>query len=450
MHGRSSFPLRALTAGAVALALTAPASADAAQRRGGKVTAAWPAKHAGKPKGALAQWLASQVGPTRTPERVTTKGRKGAKAAAVTAQPLRLVRSYDIPTGDPDKAALQNLSWTYDNALAAKAFIIAGARTQAEQLLDQLSALQRTDGGLEYSWDVYSGKTDAPARTGAVAWVAIAAACYREVYASTRYDKLLAGALNYLLAQKRPDGLLDGGDGADWASAQHNLLALWALTETWAQVATAKPGTATSLPTASVLEGAITGISNAIHAQLYVTDPDGTAHLRQGVGDDQRPLDAQALGIMFELSRGDWVAASKLASGITKNYALTGRTIAKSVDLKTYSTFAAAGPFTGFRPYADAGSPDVLWMEGTAEAQLALGTVGTSVANLTSSITSWANVTAKTGTGPLGADRTVVDPRFSAYHVWPTSAAGSWLLISGTDPSKVAWPKLFDTTGPQG
>ena len=439
MHGRTTFPLRALTAGAVALALAAPAAADAAeQRRGGKVTAAWPAKPAGKPKGALAQWLASQVGPVKAPPKTkaTKAVRRGARAAAATKkapEPLRLVRSYDVPAGAPEKAALQNLSWTYDNALAAKAFITAGARTQAEQLLDQLMALQRTDGGLEYSWDVYQGTTKVPARTGSVAWVAIAAAAYREVYGNSRYDKLLGGALGYLLAQKRADGLLDGGDGAEaWASTQHNLLALWALTETWAQVATSKgKGGGNVLPSTEELEAAIVAIGNAVHGQLYVADADGTAHFRQGIGDEQRPLDAQALGVLFELSRGNVDAAKKVAAGLQKHYTLTGRSV------------LGAGPFTGFRPYADAGSPDVLWMEGTAQAQLALATVGTTVPGLAASITKWAGVTAKDGAGPLGADKDVVDARFSAYHAWPTSAAGSWLLIGGTKPSEVAWPKLF-------
>ena len=37
--------------------------------------------------------------------------------------------------------------------------------------------------------------------------------------------------------------------------------------------------------------------------------------------------------------------------------------------------------------------------------------------------------------GLLGADRTVFDPDFNEYHVWPTSAATSWYLLSRATPA---------------
>ena len=40
---------------------------------------------------------------------------------------------------------MTNLSWTYDSAIAAVALISAGEKAQAEQLLDQLAALQHSD-----------------------------------------------------------------------------------------------------------------------------------------------------------------------------------------------------------------------------------------------------------------------------------------------------------------
>jgi hypothetical protein len=35
--------------------------------------------------------------------------------------------------------------------------------------------------------------------------------------------------------------------------------------------------------------------------------------------------------------------------------------------------------------------------------------------------------------GPVGADRDVSDPVWGEFHTWPTSAAGSWLLIRAAD-----------------
>jgi hypothetical protein len=64
-----------------------------------------------------------------TPDRTIRFG-----AAPADAHALLLVRSFDIPRADPAYDRLANLSWTYDNALAALAFIEHADRTQAEQL----------------------------------------------------------------------------------------------------------------------------------------------------------------------------------------------------------------------------------------------------------------------------------------------------------------------------
>ena len=119
-------------------------------RRGGKVRAAWPrSKKAKAPKNRLARWLAKQVGPApRKKKRARRAGAAQAAAAPSTSGggSLWLVRSFDIPTSDSAYNRLANYSWTYDNALATFAFISLGLRSGAEQLLDQLQALQRTDG----------------------------------------------------------------------------------------------------------------------------------------------------------------------------------------------------------------------------------------------------------------------------------------------------------------
>jgi hypothetical protein len=54
---------------------------------------------------------------------------------------------------------------------------------------------------------------------------------------------------------------------------------------------------------------------------------------------------------------------------------------------------------------------------------------------LDGSIDHWRQVTQAARAGLLGADRTVFDPDFNEYQVWPTSAATSWYLLSHADPT---------------
>ena len=89
------------------------------------------------------------------------------------------MRSFDVPADDPAAARMANLSWTYDSALAAVALMYAGEKAQAEQLLDQLAALQRTDGSIDFAFNVTDGSSLQLFRTGSIAWVGVAAATYR-------------------------------------------------------------------------------------------------------------------------------------------------------------------------------------------------------------------------------------------------------------------------------
>jgi hypothetical protein len=86
-------------------------------------------------------------------------------------------------------------------------------------------------------------------------------------------------------------------------------------------------------------------------------------------------------------------------------------------------TYAAAGPFTGYRPYAS-GGPDVLWEEGTAQALVATDLLGQDDSAQNLALAAWA------GVGPLQADRTVTNSSVNEYHVWPASAAASWMMLA--------------------
>ena len=93
---------------------------------------------------------------------------------------------------------------------------------------------------------------------------------------------------------------------------------------------------------------AVTRIDHAIDAALFVHDGDGRAHLRQGLGDDARPLDVQALGILWLVGRG----RHGDARAVERTTDTTMRVSGRRVDWPG----AAAQTFSGYRPFADVGS----------------------------------------------------------------------------------------------
>ncbi len=529
------------------------------RRRGGRVRRVWPAGKTGRPDTALERWLARQVGGV-APRKRGGKGRGSAGVAAAgaaasvapaaavgaparesapwvaadTPQKLALVRSYDIPADDPSAERLLNLSWTYDSAIAAIAFMARGERGQAEQLLDQLAAVQRVDGSIDFAFNTFTGASEPLFRSGTIAWIGLAALTYRRQYGSTRYDTLIRGAARWLYQQREANGLLRGGPDVRWQSTQHNLVAYFLL-RGWARTAAASVAAAKVSPVLECVDQAVGGGLTAVwgysnpnayavtiaqgsgngfspsaaggrqptvfmpgrqqavfrvpitgttvwslNGKTATASPSSTrcdgprppvttvdptlaeydaaasaiaAGLRkltlvdgrrfvQGVGDGVRPLDVQTLGSLFLLDQAgsDKAATAEAAAVVataTKDYPVEDVSVARSKDSATFNmTYEAKGPFAGYRPYADRGAPDVLWAEGTAQMRFALdearrrGKAGIKVGeNLADEIQRWLKITSDRGEGPLGASRTVTGNPFNEYHVWPTSAAGSWVLI---------------------
>ena len=142
---------------------------------------------------------------------------------------LQLIRSFDIPTDDPSYERLLNWSWTYDSAVAATAFSSVGLQDQAGRLLDQLAALQRKDGSIEFAFDVQTGESSGTVRAGSVAFDAIAFSDYDSTFGSTLYLDNARRAVDYLLSLRNEDGLVRGGPDVKWVSTQHNILTLIAL-----------------------------------------------------------------------------------------------------------------------------------------------------------------------------------------------------------------------------
>jgi hypothetical protein len=408
-----------LIALAACLLLAAPASAKTPpKRKGGEVR-----RTHNLPKHPLARFLARQIGPVKG---VPKARHKLAHASAVSPNfvadasgdhKLYLARSYDIPADDPSAARLANLSWTYDSAVAAIAFDSYGATLASQELLDQLKALQRTDGSLDFAYDVSDGDSVQQFRTGTIAWVGYAALLHRQRTGNGKYNSLISGVADWLLKrQSATTGLLTGGPDVSWVSTQNNMVAYLF----FSTLATDPVG---SLK-ASDLTAAADRIAGGIDSQLTITPAPGQLGFIQGVNDAQRPLDAQTLGVLYLLARDRAADAAKVRAYIDAGFALTNRTIAKSSATSTYNmTYAASGPFTGYRPYAT-GGPDVLWEEGTAQALVATDALGQDDAAQNLALSAWATV------GPLQSDRTVTTSTVNEYHVWPASAAASWMMLA--------------------
>ncbi len=393
-----------------------------------RVHKAWPLKKNGrKPHRRLARKLARQVGPIRVRKHKHHHLRAVAGSAAAKGEApgvaqiggsgdpnkLLLVRSFDIPTSDPLYADLANYSWTYDNALATIAFVADRDRSQARQLLDQLALLQNRNGSIDFAFDVKTGASAPVVRSGAVAWVGLAGAAFAAKYGDKSYDSMTGATLSYLLGLRNKDGLIPGGPDVSWVSTQHNLLTYELLREL---EDLAKHSHKFGDLTRADLTAARVALGKAIDANLLVSDA-SSAHFNEGAADPRIPIDVQALGAMYLQTRGDDRDEQVGAYIMRPGFYIAPR-----------STPAASTEVSGLRPFLDAGSPDLIWSEGTIESQFALTRLKTSAPLIAAGVDSLRATNTPSTVGPIGADRDS-DTTWGQYRTWPTSAAASWLLM---------------------
>ena len=363
-----------------------------------------------------------------------------ASVASSIVLPLQLVRSYQIPADDPLYNTLTNWSWTYDSAVAAAAFAATGGEANSAQLLDQLAALQHTDGSIELAFDTSNGDSAPVFRSGTVAWVGLAASAYDLAFGSSRYLEMEQRSADYLLSLQTDSGLIRGGPDVSWVSTEHNLI-----TYTFLSRLASELRSNGSKKTAAHYQVAAATISAAIDANLLVSDSSGT-HFLQGLKDPVQALDVQAYGAMYLQGTDRPELAARVLAYAQKNFAIDDRSVDLSKDPDTYNmTYSAAGPFAGYRPYAGAGAPDVLWAEGSGEMRLAEAALGQGTGALGKSIANWAAITSDQGQGPLQADRTYTGGGVE-YHVWPASTAAAWTLLSNSSPAFFAAPLPPATT----
>jgi hypothetical protein len=139
------------------------------------------------------------------------------------------------------------------------------------------------------------------------------------------------------------------------------------------------------------------------------------AYFRQGVGDPVVPSDVQALGALYLDARGDG-RAKQVAEYLRQRFYVAPRA-------------GPAGTLSGYLPFFGAGAPDVIWSEGTIEAATTFHRVGVDATAADTAVLQLLATIGGRSVGPVGADRDVIAPGWGEFHTWPTSAAGSWLLI---------------------
>lgn len=317
---------------------------------------------------------------------------------------LGLVPSFTAPAGAAGAATVAGRAWTYDSAVTAAGRAAAGPAA-ARPLLEQLAGLQRPDGGLDGSYDLRTGAGDGVARSGVVAWVGLAAVQYRQSTGSHRFDAVAAGAARWLLALRITEGpgagLIRGGPDVSWASTEHNLEARALL----AGVASGPDAMARAA------RDALPALDAAIDRDLLVRDAGGE-RFRQGLGDDAEPADAQALGALWLLGRG------RPAEAVA---------VLRAADAHLLVTH---GALTGYRPFADAWGPDVIWTEGTLQMRMARAALGLPTGAVDATV---ARLAARSGGLPQ-ADRAATGSPAGDYHPWVAAAPSGWRLLadSGT------------------
>jgi hypothetical protein len=347
---------------------------------------------------------------------------------------LQLDRSYQIPTDDPSYARLVNWSWTYDSAIAALSLTTFGSPSIGEEILDQLAALQHANGSIEIAFNVADGTTEPLFRSGTIATVGLAGAIYDRTQRTTRYLAMEKRAASYLISLQGTNGLIRGGPDVGWYSTQHNLLAYAFLDQLGAELISDN-----QRPTANGYLNAADKISSGIESKLLVHNG-SQAWFVEGLGDNVQSLDADALGVLYLVSKSETTVAQEVLSYTQTAFAMSGRSITKSTNPATYNdTYAAAGPFSGFKPFLGSNAPDVLWTEGSAEMELADAALGQPTSALNASLLSIYGLSPTVA--PLMADRTLTDPAYSTeFHVWPADAAGAWFLLAQKRPT--LFPKV--------
>lgn len=205
------------------------------------------------------------------------------KASVAAALDFLSSRQTDFGLIDSYVEDSTDYSYSYDNAMAAMAFISAGDLAAAARILEAFAAIgPEPDGGFLHRYYASDGRAAyGISGVGANTYLLHALNLYRIESGDASFDILAAGIVEYLLAHQDVDGGLFGRAGVTWKSTENNLAAYTAIHSF----------------------GAMRGIqpyidaASAIRAFLLAECWDGTRFLT-GKNDPMIVTDVQALGAL--------------------------------------------------------------------------------------------------------------------------------------------------------
>lgn len=258
-----------------------------------------------------------------------------------------------------------NMSWVYDNAVAAMGCILMGNYGLAAEILLTLCAEVKKyvadipaegydftdkegnylDGDYNYQPDAYCGNT---------AWLLQALNLYQKTYQDltkstsaifqknnkSLYDMQVKLA-NYLLTLQDTDGGLRGSKDVSWKSTEHNIIAYVALRNF------------------GRLNGSPTYVASADKIITFIISPEiwnsSEGRFNRGENDPANAVDAQALGVLLAASLDSFYG--------TNNVSLYSSALTWAENKHKVNT-----PIIGFDFNDD---KDTVWLEGTLQMALA-------------------------------------------------------------------------------
>ncbi|WP_173221574.1 hypothetical protein [Paenibacillus alba] len=125
------------------------------------------------------------------------------------------------------------VAYTYDQGVAAIAFMLKGDRVRAEKLLSKMADFQDPNGSwINSYWWINGAGEEIRQHVGVIAWMAMAYMTYEKKYGDTRYRPTVKKALDWCIAFQKGNGGISGGKTTwdappaltdeVWTSTEHN------------------------------------------------------------------------------------------------------------------------------------------------------------------------------------------------------------------------------------
>jgi len=269
--------------------------------------------------------------------------------------------------------------YTYDQAVAAIAFLLKGDTTRAKQVLDMMKSTQDPAGFWLNSYWWNNGAGDEIRRhVGPVMWVCLAVMNYEKITGDTvTYHDMATKAIDWCLTFQKPNGALSGGD-TTWDAPPNWTPEVWSSTEqnedayaALVYFASTTPAKTTTYNTAATgIKGFLDNVEwDSTNNRFHGGYKNDTGTLDPNVPLDVNPWGVMALGLNGTHNYSASIAYVENASGnpgtlanprYVENLAYGGSTI-NAYDFDWESDSAAGSSGTG----GGVCGPDI-WFEGSS------------------------------------------------------------------------------------